>query len=655
MNELPLPLSDLLNAQGVESHRLEYKASWSEQTANQVVRTVCAFANDILNLNGGYLLLGVEEQEGRPRLPPAGLGDADLDLLQKKIYGACARIDPPYQPAIYPVITEEGARLLVLRCPGGDTRPYLAPEQLEVKGSARLHWVRQGSQTVRATGELQRQLLELTARVPFDDRRHPTARVEDLSLSLVRRFLADVGSDLARQDVPDADLLRQLDLVSRPNGHDVPKNVALLFFSEDPDRYFRGARVEVVHFGQEGDLLREWVLRGPLPSVIRATLDHLEGLTGSFTRKLHGRPEAERIVPWPHAALREALVNAVLHRGYDGPPEPVKVYLYPDRMEITSYPGPVSGLRAEDLEPGAPSPSVPARNRRIGELLKELRLAEARGTGIPKIRRQMRENGSPAPRFDFDADRTWFRTTLPAHPEILALNALQEASYQWATGDRRGAFETLLRATAAHPESEALQRQAISYAGDLGEVERAWEIYTRYKASGLPRGAGPALDLARVLLAHGEEARARAVLSGLPNPADDEQALEGAILLKRSGNLEAAHQQLQALSGRRRDDPRFLEEFAQTKQLLARQARGPGVQALRRRLHQEASDLLRRAVDLHPEPARLAWCLHDLAWSQSHLGAPYDEVRALFLRALDLARDNPALERSYESWRTARR
>ena len=56
------------------------------------------------------------------------------------------------------------------------------------------------------------------------------------------------------------------------------------------------------------------------------------------------------------------------------------------------------------------------RNRRIGEFLKELDLAEGRSTGVPKILRAMRNNGSPAPRFETGDDHTWFLVRLPAHP-----------------------------------------------------------------------------------------------------------------------------------------------------------------------------------------------------------------------------------------------
>ncbi len=163
--------------------------------------------------------------------------------------------------------------------------------------------------------------------------------------------------------------------------------------------------------------MRERISHGPLTHQIHETLNLLSTIGGELIEKVPGQIEAERSFAYPEEALEEALVNAVYHRGYDGPPEPTKVYLYPDRIEIINYPGPVAGVRREQLLPGHPGPVAPARNRRIGEFLKELRLAEARGTGIPKIQRKMKENGSPEPTFDFDDDRTYYRTTLPIHPK----------------------------------------------------------------------------------------------------------------------------------------------------------------------------------------------------------------------------------------------
>ena len=68
---LPINLDDLLHRRSVESARVEFKAGWNEgPTGNQVLKTVCAFANDHQNLNGGYVVIGVKEEGGQAVLPP---------------------------------------------------------------------------------------------------------------------------------------------------------------------------------------------------------------------------------------------------------------------------------------------------------------------------------------------------------------------------------------------------------------------------------------------------------------------------------------------------------------------------------------------------------------------------------------------------------
>ena len=77
-------------------------------------------------------------------------------------------------------------------------------------------------------------LLAQTARVPWDDRRAFDAHVGDLRPDLVRGFLREVGSSLA--DDPDpAAIFRRMRLTMRANDHELPRNVGLLFFSDDPE------------------------------------------------------------------------------------------------------------------------------------------------------------------------------------------------------------------------------------------------------------------------------------------------------------------------------------------------------------------------------------------------------------------------------------
>lgn len=435
--DLLINLDNLLHCRSVERSRLEFKEGWDDNIKDAVVRTVSAFSNDLLNLNGGYIILGIKTDDtGNPVLPPEGLDNYDRDKIQREIVGECkGKISPEYIPLISPEIYQDKT-ILVIWAPGGDNRPYEAPK----KGghSGRGYHVRSGSATIEATGDIKRQLIEQTAKIPFDDRRSLTGKIENISPLLVKNFLKDVKSYFSRDVISNIrQIYRDLKIVVPVNSHEVPKNIALLFFSEDPEEFFNGAHIEVVQFGDDaGDLIEEKEFHGPLNQQIKSCLNYLNSMGGSLLQKVAGQAEVEKTVPYPYEAMEEALVNAVYHRSYESTPEPVKVYLYPDRMEIISYPGPVAGIQLKHFEPGQSVPQVPARNRRIGELLKELRLAEGRGTGVPKIRRRMQENGSPSAKFDFDETKTYFRVTLPVHPKYRILHKMRTASHLWAIGEK---------------------------------------------------------------------------------------------------------------------------------------------------------------------------------------------------------------------------
>ena len=125
---IPINLEDLSNSNVVELFRMECKRSWDERTTGyQVIRTIAAFANDIQNLNGGYIVIGMEERNGRIVYPPEGIPHEQIDRIQKWIRGNCNRIDPPYQPILSPEVIDR-RHILVIWVPGSDIRPHRAPE-----------------------------------------------------------------------------------------------------------------------------------------------------------------------------------------------------------------------------------------------------------------------------------------------------------------------------------------------------------------------------------------------------------------------------------------------------------------------------------------------------------------------------------------------
>jgi len=152
----------------------------------------------------------------------------------------------------------------------------------------------------------------------------------------------------------------------------------------------------------------------PLDVQLRAALNYIRGVALKEKIFKHDdRAEADRIWNYPYAAVEEALANAVYHRSYE-PCAPVEVTITPTQLEISSLPGMDRSITDSDLKKFTIRSRF-YRNRRIGEFLKELDLAEGRNTGIGKIVRAMRENGSPPPEFYNPETRSFMTVILPIH------------------------------------------------------------------------------------------------------------------------------------------------------------------------------------------------------------------------------------------------
>jgi ATP-dependent DNA helicase RecG len=184
---LPVNINDLVNSRTVEWERLEFKKGWNPEV---VIHSMCAFANDINNWGGGYIIIGIDEKEDKPVLPPDGLTQNQIDPIQKKIIQLGHRISPTYFPFIQPYVLND-KHILVLWCPAGDNRPYQAPKTLG-SGSAYHYYIRVGSNSIQAEGDYLHQLLEQTARIPFDDRVYNRATLDDLDLGLIQAYLQEI-------------------------------------------------------------------------------------------------------------------------------------------------------------------------------------------------------------------------------------------------------------------------------------------------------------------------------------------------------------------------------------------------------------------------------------------------------------------------------
>jgi ATP-dependent DNA helicase RecG len=411
---LPVNTSALIKGRVVEWERLEFKRGWNPE---EIMHTVCAFANDINNWGGGYIIVGIQSVNGIPQFPPEGVPLGRLDRIQGELTGICYKIQPNFLPISQP-FEEEGKHILVIWCPAGDMRPYSCPSTLG-DDARRQYYIRSGSRTIVAQGSNQTRLIELTAKVPFDDRINQQADIKHLELGLIREFLQQVGSELFEESesMPFADLCKAMQIARGPAESLRPVNSGLMFFNSNPHLFFERAWIEVVvHKDDSGRNFVTKEFKGPLHKQIINCLEYLKTeVIRTETRKQAGKAESIIISNYPYNAIEEAICNAVYHKSY-ADNKPIEIQVLPDRIEILSFPGPMPPVTNADLQQRRVI-ARDYRNRRVGDFLKELKLTEGKATGIPLIRDQMSMNGNPEPVFYTDEERTLFLVTLPCHPD----------------------------------------------------------------------------------------------------------------------------------------------------------------------------------------------------------------------------------------------
>lgn len=169
-SRLIINIKDLLSVQRVEKQRVEFKRSWNlGGTSWQVLHSICAFGNDFLNDDGGYIIIGVENEPSKDgQVQVCGVPEKDLEKLQKEINGQCkGNIRPEYRPVLSPEIYD-GKHVLVIWATTSENGPH----QCRTSANGEFeYYIRNGPETKVASREERTQLLDQHTKIPFDDRR----------------------------------------------------------------------------------------------------------------------------------------------------------------------------------------------------------------------------------------------------------------------------------------------------------------------------------------------------------------------------------------------------------------------------------------------------------------------------------------------------
>ena len=372
----------------LESDRIERTTSTKD--TDKFAQAVCAFANDLPNHDQpGYLVIGVNDQG-----QPSGLEVTD-QLLQN--LGAL-RSDGNIQPLPALVVGK-------VSLPGGDVAVVeVQPSDLppvRYKGQV---WIRVGPRKAIASEQEERILIErrIALARSFDAQPCLEASLSDLNderflLGYRKRVIAEEviaanGRTLAQQLAG----LRFFDL--RRN---CPTHAGVLLFGQAPTFFLPGAYVQFLRLaGTEptSDVIDEKRLTGDLITVLQ-TLDLLIDVNIRQRPVYVSSLREESCADYPKTAVRELLLNAIMHRNYQSN-APVRFYWYADHIEITN-PG---GLYGEAI--GHFPERNDYRNPVIAEAMRALGYVNRYGQGVLRARKALLDNGNPPA--DIRPESDWF-------------------------------------------------------------------------------------------------------------------------------------------------------------------------------------------------------------------------------------------------------
>ena len=354
--------------------------------------TLSSFSNQD---GGGIILFGIDEEQDF-----APVGVYDLNDLQKKVTEQCKQMTPQVR-AFFTVAEYEGVPICCAEVPALDLteRPCYYSGIGKVKGSFR----RVGDADLPMTD------YEIYSYESFRKHQHDDERpVERAKLSLLnadklQNYLLQMKIDRPGFSQLDTAQAYEMLAITRDN---IPTLAAVLNFGLYPQGYFpQLAITAVVVPGTEiGDLTEDNArfldnkrIEGTLPDMLTEALGFckrnmkIKTMLDPETAERTDRPE------YPIEAIREAILNALIHRDYSTYTEgtPIQINFFTDRLEIHSPGGLYGRLTVEEL--GYSRPDL--RNPALATMAEFLLKTENRYSGIPTIRREMKKLGLPAPVF----------------------------------------------------------------------------------------------------------------------------------------------------------------------------------------------------------------------------------------------------------------
>lgn len=424
----PSELSEAVAAlRRVDSEVIDIEA---KSAAGGLPKSVRASVSAFANTSGGVVLLGIDEQAGFAAVDPADPSKMMADLASM----LADDFEPPVRATISPV-EFEGHMIVVAEISAVpyDQRPCFYKPAGMTNGS----WTRTGASNRKLTS-YEVQLLLASRGQPRDDERPVVgSTIDDLDPDALHGFISRLRSTrpVAFGGVDDTQLLKRSGVTTvDAEGKDALSVAGLLALGKYPQQWFPQLNLTFVHLPEDSAIASQGVrfldnvsIDGPIPLMVRSAIS---AITRNLARRsvITGAGRSD-VLEYPEPVIREAVVNALVHRDLSPAAEgtQVQVELYPSRLVVRNPGGLHGPVTVEQLFDEGISSS---RNARLLRLLEDVPIpgedrtvVENRGSGIRAMAQALRAAGMNLPSFENQISR--FTVTFPNH------TLLSEDTVRW--------------------------------------------------------------------------------------------------------------------------------------------------------------------------------------------------------------------------------
>ena len=374
-----------------ESQTIEIKSA-EHGCPTRLFDTLSSFSNQD---DGGIIIFGIDEKDNF-----AIKGVYDAQDLQKKVTEQCKQMEPAVR-ALF-TMCEIGEKMLVsAEIPGVDVsdRPVFYKGVGRIKGS----YIRVG-ESDEPMSEYEIYSYEaFRKRIRDDIRIVEGAKIQLFDEKRMAEYLSRVKSERRNlaDNVSDDEILELMGVTS----DGTPTLAGLMTFSKYPQTYFPQLCITAValpgtEMGETGTDGERFIdnkrITGAIPDMLEEAVEFVR--TNSRTKTIiddNGKRVDKN--EYPIKAVREAILNALVHRDYSIYREntPFRIEMYRDRMEVTNSGGLYGKISIDAL--GKVHPET--RNAALANMLELLNITENRYSGIPTMRREFLNAGLPAPKF----------------------------------------------------------------------------------------------------------------------------------------------------------------------------------------------------------------------------------------------------------------